>query len=80
MSMSRLGFIDFQRQLAVLNESREPNLRLLERARRGNPLPFRQGDGRAVNRRAVPLETVEAPGEPIPPGIVNQAKPTAEQA
>ena len=63
----------------VLNESREPNLRLLERTSGGNPLPFRQGYSRAVNGRTVPLETVEAPGEPIPPGIVNQAKPTADR-
>ena len=63
----------------VLNEGREPNLRLLERASGGNPFPFRQGYGRAVNGCAVPLETVEAPGEPIPSGIVNQAKLTPDR-
>jgi hypothetical protein len=65
--------------LVVLNESREPNLRLLERASSGNPGAFRKAYGRAVNRNPVSLETGEAPGEPIPPGIVNQTQLTADR-
>ena len=77
--MCRLAGSMSSTELAARNQRLEPDLWLLERSRRRNPLAVGHNHAGSRDRDPIPFEAVLAAAELIPTEIVHERDPTARR-